>query len=448
MRAHHRLAGFTVGLRIGLAVAGVGMVAVGVAATAVSAATPTLAAEGAEAHLQRGVALAKDGDPAAAAAAFREALAIYPAYPLAANELAALLASDGDLEGAEPLLDEAVALDPDFAAAWANLGEVRRRGARHEGAVDAYLQSLRVDLEVPDTWYGVAASLHALGRHAELLAALRRFVELADDDDPRYAEVEAAIEALESRHVEARDLVIPKSAPTPPPAPPAVEVPGLARHEADAAYDRAHYLAAAEAYRRALVDSPGDPTLRYKLGATLAAMRDMHGASQAWAWLLARDPDRELVLRHVALASQVLAERGHLDVVAEDDEDDPLARARAALLAHDAASALVALSDVPEGTKSSYLTAEAELRLGLYQRARGRFEQLLSDDPEDRAALGGLAEALLRLGADESAGSPMSLWLAGSGTAAESFLIMRAEEARIRIAYGPPAEGGGDDDED
>lgn len=89
--------------------------------------TATLDPTSADVQTARGVALARDGQPAAAVAAFRQAAALHPGSARALNNLGHALALAGQVHEAAEVLRMALAVDPRHARARLNLAEVERR---------------------------------------------------------------------------------------------------------------------------------------------------------------------------------------------------------------------------------------------------------------------------------------------------------------------------------
>lgn len=402
--------------------------------------------ERARALVGRGQERAAMGRADDALEAFREALEIYPAYPLAFHEIGVTLAEQGELGAAEANLRRALELAPGFTRAEQALGEVLRRQRRWDDALAQYRRALDGAPADAPTWYGIASCLRAKKQDAEALWALDQLIALAGDTGtPWLAEAQKERAALVKAGVVARAWGAPDEAAQGPDAPePGAEAivaaPGaLTRHAGDAAFMARRYLAALEAYRAAwdaqAKDARPDAALAYKIGATYAVMNDAHAALSWWRASLAADPGREVVAQHLALL--VARMRGAEADAEEAGASDVLARARAALRAGDAATALWLARglDLPG---AATVEGEARLRLGDYPGARAIFEEVLGEDPDDRVAKGGLAEVLLRLGQAGPADKAIQAWFGPEGDGGykvrpETFLVLRRGEVEARL---------------
>ena len=155
----------------------------------------------AQLHNSFGVVLAEMGEPAAAAASFRCALALAPADavtwsnlgnaaaeapahrralvldPLAAGalgNLASLRQSAGSRAEAERLWRRALALNPAFAEAWSNLGASRQHMAELDFAAKAFPRAIAADPGFADGWFNRGLLRLLLGDYANGLADYER----------------------------------------------------------------------------------------------------------------------------------------------------------------------------------------------------------------------------------------------------------------------------------
>lgn len=401
----------------------------------------------AQSLVKRGQELAAMGRADDALETFRAALEVYPAYPLAYHEIGVTLADQRELGAAEANLRRALELAPGFTRAQQALGEVLRRQRRWDDALAQLRRALDGAPADLATWYGIASCLRAKKQDAEALWALEQLIAVAEDPEaPAVVEADRERAALLKAGVVARAWGAPVVADTGPvvddgEAAAVVAAPGaLPRHAGDKAFTERRYLAALEAYRaqwdaQAKGAAP-DAALAYKIGSTYAVMNDARQALAWWRTSLAADPGREVVARHLALLVARL--RGGEAEAPEAGGSEALVRARTALRAGDAASALWLAQglDLPG---AATVEGEARLRLGDFAGARAIFEEVLGEDPDDRVAKGGLAEALLRLGQVGAADKAIQAWAGEQGDAGgskvrpETFLVLRRGEVEARL---------------
>ncbi|AOS46443.1 lipoprotein NlpI [Lacunisphaera limnophila] len=142
-----------------------------------------------------GQALALEGQPAAAIAAYNRALALAPDHAFAHGNLGALLLAAGRLAEALAHLTRAVALDPAFTNARFNLAD----GLARQGRRDEAILHLRTLLAQDATALDARLKLAGLLPPEEVEAALRE----AEKHSPGSADVAYA---LGSYHVQRRNL--------------------------------------------------------------------------------------------------------------------------------------------------------------------------------------------------------------------------------------------------
>ena len=140
----------------------------------------------ADAAYNAGVAALDRGDLPAAAAAFREALALDPRHVDARYNLALVLLRRGRYEQAAAALARVLAARPGDRDARLALAGCRFHQARFADAIDRYRSLLRENPRDADAAYGLARSLAAAGRRREARRAWRAFLAL-EPDGPRAA---------------------------------------------------------------------------------------------------------------------------------------------------------------------------------------------------------------------------------------------------------------------
>ena len=131
-------------------------------------------------HSNFGVALGHAGRHEEALTAYRQALALRPAYPEAHNNLGISLRSLGQLQAAQAAFSEALALRPDYADALMNLADTLQSLGRLGEAVAAYQQALALSPGASRSTFGQA--LRRLGRAEAAIEAYRTDVKHRPDD--------------------------------------------------------------------------------------------------------------------------------------------------------------------------------------------------------------------------------------------------------------------------
>ena len=149
----------------------------------------TGASQQAETHLKAGMAFVRNGDFAAAATSFRQAIAAEPRHGFAHNNLGAAMAALGRHEQAIESYRRALEIDPSYAQAHFNLGASLQALGRRDDAVDCFIRALQNDPGHVEAYYYLGLSHMASGRPNEALACYLR----ATDLSPGEAEVYAAM---------------------------------------------------------------------------------------------------------------------------------------------------------------------------------------------------------------------------------------------------------------
>jgi tetratricopeptide (TPR) repeat protein len=127
-------------------------------------------AQRAEYAYNLGLALRLHGDLDAAAARFREAVALDPHHALARRSLGLILRQQDDLGAAADELRRAVAERPDDAQGWHVLGTVLVKRGDGAGAIDAFRQATQRDPSLVEAHVMLAQALARDGRKGEALA--------------------------------------------------------------------------------------------------------------------------------------------------------------------------------------------------------------------------------------------------------------------------------------
>ncbi len=132
--------------------------------------------------LDRGAAEHARGDLPAAAATFREILAIAPQDAEALSNLAAVLNAAQDAPAAEAACRAALAASPGYWAALANLGDALHRQNRHHEAVQAYIAAVNANPGNASAWTNLGVAMAEQWRIDAALIAHNAALTLAPDD--------------------------------------------------------------------------------------------------------------------------------------------------------------------------------------------------------------------------------------------------------------------------
>jgi tetratricopeptide (TPR) repeat protein len=126
----------------------------------------------------------ESGDPAKAAALYRDAMAVYPNDAALAYKLAMALDRAGNTDEERSVLEQAVKIDPDFALAQNQLGYLASRGGDTASAEEHFRLAVRASPGYTQAWVSLAATLGMESRFPEAQEAVASALRL----DPNNAE--------------------------------------------------------------------------------------------------------------------------------------------------------------------------------------------------------------------------------------------------------------------
>jgi tetratricopeptide (TPR) repeat protein len=142
-----------------------------------------------EAHNNLGIVLKRQGDLAGAAAAHREAIRFDPGHVFAHTNLGGVLAELGDLPGAAAAHREAIRLAPKLPAARLNLGTVLRQQRDLAGAAAAFREAIRLFENYTEAHYALGIVLDEQGDPLGAATAFQKAVRL----QPEHAEAQCLL---------------------------------------------------------------------------------------------------------------------------------------------------------------------------------------------------------------------------------------------------------------
>jgi Tfp pilus assembly protein PilF/4-amino-4-deoxy-L-arabinose transferase-like glycosyltransferase len=129
-----------------------------------------------------GVGLEEAGRTADAIAEYQAAIALYPDFALAHNDLGLIYGEQGRLAEAATELQQALRFDPTYAKAENNLGVVLSQQGQTAQAASHFERAIQLDPRYADPHRNLAQMLAAAGRIEEALAEYQQAVALAPDD--------------------------------------------------------------------------------------------------------------------------------------------------------------------------------------------------------------------------------------------------------------------------
>jgi tetratricopeptide (TPR) repeat protein len=136
----------------------------------------------ADAHLQVGAALLRDGRPAEAVVQFERAMALDPDRSDAHYALGVALADAGRYEPALVALRQVLSAEPRRADVHFQMGRCHHALGRREDAIASYRAGIAIDPGVADAHNDLGVALAELGRYREAVAAFAEAVKLKPED--------------------------------------------------------------------------------------------------------------------------------------------------------------------------------------------------------------------------------------------------------------------------
>ena len=126
------------------------------------------------------------GNPAKAAALYRDAVAAYPKDPSLIYKLAMALDGAGETDEERTFLEQAVQIDPDFSLAHNQLGYLASRAGDTASAEEHFRQAVRATPGYTQAWVSLAATLGIESRFPEAQEAIASALRL----DPNNTEAQ------------------------------------------------------------------------------------------------------------------------------------------------------------------------------------------------------------------------------------------------------------------
>jgi tetratricopeptide (TPR) repeat protein len=197
-----------------------------------------------------------------AAASFERALKLQPQDVATLVWLGEAYLSEGRADAAAPLFAKALAAEPQSAAAHFGAGREALATRDYSRAVTHLKTALDLDPRATATNYPLAMAYRGLGniKLAETHLAQQGDIE-ARPADPLMQELDALLQSPEAYNVRGgREL------------------------------EAGNWAAAAETFRKGLAISPGDPSLRHRLGTALSQMGDVQGAIEQFEQVIRTTP--------------------------------------------------------------------------------------------------------------------------------------------------------------
>lgn len=320
-------------------------------------------------HLERAMALHRDGRFADALALYREVLTALPNDTDGLNLAADASFSLGDHAAAAGYFERLAAIEPRDARTRFNLGVALSQAGRPDDAAQAFQAAVDIDPAYPKGWFNLGVALENCGRTEDAAAAYERALGSDPGDAASIANLAGVFTKMRAFN---RALALFDTAIARWPNEPRVRL-----MHAKALRDIKLYDQAADACRAALKLAPGSADANAGLGLTLALAGKHAEAAVALRQALKADPGR-ITTKSVLAAS--LIETGEF-------------------------SEALALSDTllesaPADSVMLRIKARALTGLGRHNDALDIFRKAFDGAPEDVEIMAGLVDALSQVGRD------------------------------------------------
>jgi len=97
--------------------------------------------------------------------------------------------AEGNMAAAAACYQQALSINPSYAEVHANLGNVYREQAQHDSAERCYQQAILLKPELPGVYYNLGSLLQAQGRTEESVVILEKACELKPDAEIIYRDL-------------------------------------------------------------------------------------------------------------------------------------------------------------------------------------------------------------------------------------------------------------------
>jgi tetratricopeptide (TPR) repeat protein len=261
------------------------------------------------------------------------AIALFPDYPAALNELAYAYAFSGNFEKASALMERYVQLQPDQPNPYDSYGEILRASGQYDAALDKYRMAIRVDPTFGSE-FGVADTYAVMGREAEAREEYARALMFVASESDRVAyELQSALTWIRENNHKQVDKSLHEVAKH-------AHSVGLAKLEAEANRimamsapdykDATHHLKAAEhaldeGHPMSKSDREEERALILKAAALRAAQKNMEAATKFVSQLesmAAQSRSQIIQLAHHSAAGAVLvAQEKYAEAIPHLEED-------------------------------------------------------------------------------------------------------------------------------
>jgi tetratricopeptide (TPR) repeat protein len=134
-----------------------------------------------------------------------QAIALYPNYPAAVNELGYAYAYNGEFKKAMAMMEKYVALQPSEPNPQDSYAEILRLSGNFIGALEHYRKALELDPNFVSSQLGIADTYALMGDEDQARHEYEKAIAVADGEGPRlqYGLKEAATYVRERRYVQA-----------------------------------------------------------------------------------------------------------------------------------------------------------------------------------------------------------------------------------------------------
>jgi len=146
----------------------------------------------AQAHVELGIALGKQGKLDEAIESIRRAIELAPELATAHYDLGVAFENHGKQDEAIESYRRAIKFDPEFREAHENLGIALGKQGKLDEAIESFRRAIKLDPESPNAHHGLGYIMGQQGKVNEAIESIRRAIRI----DPQYGEAHGDLGAI------------------------------------------------------------------------------------------------------------------------------------------------------------------------------------------------------------------------------------------------------------